>query len=76
MRFVRAMSTPTERLRKLVENGISKRFDLTAWARDTGCAQPTALARLEATLEQIRPDVVKLIVMESLEDTGDEDLDT
>jgi len=69
-------STPTERLRKLVENGIAKRFDLTAWARDTGCAQPTALSRLEATLEQIRPDVVKLIVMESLEGTGDEDLDT
>ena len=74
------MSNPpnaTARLRSLVENGVAKRFDLSAWARDATCAHATtALERLEVVLEQIRPDVVKLIVMESLEGTREADLDT
>ena len=69
------MST-LESLRSLVEHGVARRFDLRAWADRTGCAQPTALERLEAMLEQARPDALKLIVMESLVDTPARDLDT
>lgn len=79
-RLAATMSNPpnaTSRLRSLVENGVAKRFDLSAWARDATCAHATtALERLEVVLEQIRPDVVKLIVMESLEGTREADLDT
>lgn len=69
------MST-LESLRSLVEHGVARRFDLRAWADTTGCSQPTAVERLDAMLEQARPDVLKLIVMESLADTPARDLDT
>jgi hypothetical protein len=61
-------------LRSLVENGVAKRFDLRAWC-EKGCSQPTAMERLEVLLEQVRPDVAKLIVLEELEGTAEEDAD-
>ena len=65
---------PRLKLRSLVENGVAKRFDLRAWS-DKGCAQATAVERLEVLLEQVRPDVAKLIVLEELEGTSEEDSD-
>ena len=53
-------------LRSLLENGVGKTFDLNAWSH-LGCAQATATERLEVLLEQVRPDVAKLIVLEELE---------
>ena len=61
-------------LRSLVENGVAKRFDLRAWC-EKGCSQPSAMERLEVLLEQVRPDVAKLIVLEELEGTAEEDAD-
>ena len=61
-------------LRSLVENGVAKRFDLRAWC-EKGCSQPNAMERLEVLLEQVRPDVAKLIVLEELEGTAEEDAD-
>ena len=58
--------TEAQILRSLLENGVAKRFDLRAWC-DKGCAQATATERLEVLLEQVRPDVAKLIVLEELE---------
>jgi hypothetical protein len=58
--------TEAQILRSLVENGVAKRFDLRAWS-DAGCKQATAAERLHALLEQVRPDVAKLIVLEELE---------
>ena len=52
-------------LRSLVENGVAKRFDLRAWC-EKGCSQPNAMERLEVLLEQVRPDVAKLIVLEAV----------
>ena len=66
--------TEAQKLRSLVENGVAKRFDLRAWS-DKGCAQATAVERLEVLLEQVRPDVAKLIVLEELEGTSEEDSD-
>jgi len=63
------MSTVTA-LRSLVENGIAKRFDLVRWAAASACeAGPSARHRLEHLFAQARPDVLKLLVMESLVDT-------
>lgn len=57
-------------LRSLVENGIAKRFDLVRWAAASACdAGPSARHRLEHLFAQARPDVLKLLVMESLVDT-------
>jgi len=53
-------------LRSLLENGVGKTFDLNAWSH-LGCAQATATERLEVLLEQVRPDVAKLIVLEEFE---------
>ncbi len=61
-------------MRSLIENGVAKRFDLHAWC-DKGCGQPTSLERLEVLLEQVRPDVAKLIVLEELQGTDEEDSD-
>jgi hypothetical protein len=58
--------TEAQILRSLLENGVAKRFDLRAWS-DKGCAQATGMERLEVLLEQVRPDVAKLIVLEELE---------
>ena len=69
------MTDPTARLRALVENGVAKRFDLRAWSAQSGCARARAIERLETLLEQARPDVIKLIVMESLQGTPESDLD-
>merc|ERR1712216_353006 len=69
------MTDPTARLRALVENGVAKRFDLRAWSAQSGCARARAFERLETLLEQARPDVIKLIVMESLQGTPESDLD-
>ena len=66
--------TEAQKLRSLVENGVAKRFDLRAWS-DKGCAQAAAVERLEVLLEQVRPDVAKLIVLEELEGTSEEDSD-
>ena len=66
--------TEAQKLRSLVENGVAKRFDLRAWS-DKGCAQATAVERLDVLLEQVRPDVAKLIVLEELEGTSEEDTD-
>lgn len=69
------MTDPTARLRALVENGVAKRFDLRAWSAQSSCARARAIERLETLLEQARPDVIKLIVMESLQGTPESDLD-
>ena len=58
--------TEAQILRSLVENGVAKRFDLRAWS-NLGCGQPTGVDRLQVLLEQVRPDVAKLIVLEELE---------
>jgi len=63
-----------EILRSLLENGVAKRFDLVAWA-NAGCRQPTPIERLLHLFEQCRPDVAKLIVLEELEGTPEEDAD-
>ena len=54
------------KLKRLLENGVAKRFDLRQWV-NKGCAQATARERLEVLFEQVRPEVAKLIVLEALE---------
>lgn len=66
--------TEAQILRSLIEHGVATRFDLRAWC-DKGCQQPSAMDRLEVLLEQVRPDVAKLIVLESLAGTSEEEDD-
>ena len=66
--------TEAQILRSLIEHGVATRFDLRAWC-DKGCQQPRAMDRLEVLLEQVRPDVAKLIVLESLAGTSEEEDD-
>ena len=81
-RMPTTLSTPptdaVARLRSLIEHGVAVRFNLTHWASTASCldAPGGPVGRLKVILEQIRPDVVKLIVMESLEHTAKADLDT
>lgn len=64
--------TEIQRLRALLENGVGRSFDLRGWCERDSCALG-ASARLELLLEQCRPEVAKLIVMEQLEADGRED---
>ena len=64
--------TETQRLRALLENGVGRSFDLRSWCERDSCALGTS-DRLALLLEQCRPEVAKLIVMEHLEAEGQED---
>ena len=58
--------TEVQRLRSLLEHGVGASFDLRGWCTRDCCALG-ARERLGALLEQCRPEVAKLIVMETLE---------
>ena len=64
--------TETQRLRSLLENGVGASFDLRAWCGRDSCALGVR-SRLDLLLEQCRPEVAQLIVMEQLEAEGQED---
>ena len=64
--------TETQRLRALLENGVGRSFDLRSWCERDSCSMGTS-DRLALLLEQCRPEVAKLIVMEHLEAEGQED---
>lgn len=66
--------TESQRLRALLEHGVGASFDLRAWCGRDSCAL-SASQRLELLLEQCRPEVAKLIVMEQLEADGKEDVE-
>lgn len=61
--------TEVQRLRALLENGVGRSFDLRSWCSRESCTLRTT-DRLELLLEQCRPEVAKLIVMEHLEAEG------
>ena len=61
--------TEIERLRSLLENGVGRAFDLAGWCRRESCGLPPR-QRLELILQQCRPEVLKLFVMEDLAAAG------